>query len=198
VGAARPVLSQPAIGKWTTLTVSTWGGVTSDGIRDYVGPEFEKHTGAKLVFDIGGQGARYNKLLAQKGNQSADVFFGTDETVVGGLRAGVLEPADFMAVPNYGDLYDWSKTVRAADPANHIAGAQIADEMETWFRGRAVDGFLIQPPVLPVGLDDFVELVIPELQNRGLFRTEYEEATLRENLVLPRPANRYVSGESRT
>jgi N-acetyl-S-(2-succino)cysteine monooxygenase len=69
---------------------------------------------------------------------------------------------------------------------------QIVDEMEAWFRGRAVDGFLIQPPVLPVGLDDFVEQVIPELQNRGLFRTEYEGATLRENLGLPRPANQHV------
>ena len=59
-----------------------------------------------------------------------------------------------------------------------------------------MDGFLIQPPVLPVGLDDFVELVIPELQNRGLFRTEYEGATLRQNLGLPRPANRYANGES--
>jgi N-acetyl-S-(2-succino)cysteine monooxygenase len=69
---------------------------------------------------------------------------------------------------------------------------QIADEMEAWFRGRAVDGFLVQPPVLPVGLDDFVEQVIPELQNRGLFRTEYEGATLRENLGLPRPVNQHV------
>src|ERR1700734_3994224 len=83
LGAGRSVLAQPAIGTGTTLTVSTWGGVTSDGIRDYVGPEFEKQTGAKLAFDIGGQGARYNKLLAQKGHQSVDVFFGTDETVVG-------------------------------------------------------------------------------------------------------------------
>jgi FMN-dependent oxidoreductase (nitrilotriacetate monooxygenase family) len=69
---------------------------------------------------------------------------------------------------------------------------QIADEMEAWFQGRAVDGFLVQPPVLPVGLDDFVEQVIPELQNRGLFRTEYEGATLRENLGLPRPANQHL------
>jgi putative spermidine/putrescine transport system substrate-binding protein len=121
VGSTRPALAQPAIGRGTTLTVSTWGGVTSDGIRDYVGPEFEKQTGAKLAFDIGGQGARYNKLLAQKGNQSVDVFFGTDETVVGGLRAGVLQAADLQAVPNYAELYDWSKTVKAADPANQIA-----------------------------------------------------------------------------
>ena len=74
---------------------------------------------------------------------------------------------------------------------------QIADEMETWFRGRAVDGFLIQPPVLPTGLDDFVDMVIPELQNRGLFRTEYEGVTLRENLGPPRPANQYTSGKLR-
>ena len=69
---------------------------------------------------------------------------------------------------------------------------QIVDEMEKWFHARAVDGFLVQPPVLPVGLDDFVDLVIPELQNRGLFRTEYEGATLRENLGLPRPPSRYA------
>jgi N-acetyl-S-(2-succino)cysteine monooxygenase len=68
---------------------------------------------------------------------------------------------------------------------------QIADEMEKWFMARGVDGFLVQPPVLPVGLDDFVDLVIPELQTRGLFRTEYEGTTLREHLGLPRPQSLY-------
>jgi hypothetical protein len=48
--------------------------------------------------------------------------------------------------------------------------------------------------VLPVGLDDFVELVLPELRRRGMFRTEYEGATLRENLGVPMPANRYSAG----
>ena len=47
------------------------------------------------------------------------------------------------------------------------------------------------PPYLPGGLDDFVELVVPELQRRGLFRTEYEGTTLRENLGLQRPQSRY-------
>ncbi len=70
---------------------------------------------------------------------------------------------------------------------------QIADEMESWFKARAVDGFLVQPAVLPGGLDDFCRLVIPELQNRGLFRTGYEGTTLRENLGLPRPASRYAA-----
>ena len=111
----------PAIGKGTTLTVSTWGGITSDGIRDFVGPEFEKLTGATLAFDIGGQGARYNKLLAQKGNQTADVFFGTDEALVGGLRAGVLAPADLASIPHFADLQDWSVTVKAPN-AGQVAG----------------------------------------------------------------------------
>ena len=47
------------------------------------------------------------------------------------------------------------------------------------------------PPWLPGGLDEFVDLVIPELQRRGLFRTEYEASTLRENLGLPRPVNQF-------
>jgi alkanesulfonate monooxygenase len=67
----------------------------------------------------------------------------------------------------------------------------IADEMETWFRRYGVDGFLVHPAYLPGGLDDFVDLVIPELQSRGLFRAEYEGATLRENMGLKRPPSRY-------
>jgi len=51
------------------------------------------------------------------------------------------------------------------------------------------------PPFLPGGLDDFVDLVIPELQRRGLFRGEYEGKTLRDNLGLRRPANRYAQAE---
>lgn len=71
-------------------------------------------------------------------------------------------------------------------------GAQIADQMAEWFLNYGVDGFLIQPSHLPGGLSDFIELVIPELRERGLFRTEYEGPTLRDNLGLPRPRNRYA------
>lgn len=66
----------------------------------------------------------------------------------------------------------------------------VADEMEAWFTQGAADGFNIMPPHLPGGLDDFADLVVPELQRRGLFRTEYEGRTLRENLGLARPVNR--------
>ena len=69
----------------------------------------------------------------------------------------------------------------------------IADQMEEWLETRASDGFNIMFPFLPEGLDDFVDKVVPELQRRGLFRTEYEGATLRENLGLPRPVNRFFA-----
>jgi FMN-dependent oxidoreductase (nitrilotriacetate monooxygenase family) len=67
---------------------------------------------------------------------------------------------------------------------------QVADELESWFTGGAADGFNVMPPTLPGGLDDFVDLVVPELQRRGLFRTEYTGTTLREHYGLARPVHR--------
>src|SRR5271163_1386675 len=69
--------------------------------------------------------------------------------------------------------------------------ATIADQMEAWLTGEACDGFNVMFPYVPGGLDDFVDKVVPELQTRGLFRREYQGATLRENLGLPRPENRF-------
>ncbi|MEX2617298.1 MAG: LLM class flavin-dependent oxidoreductase [Alphaproteobacteria bacterium] len=69
--------------------------------------------------------------------------------------------------------------------------AAIADEMEVWLMEKGSDGFNVMFPYLPAGLDDFVDRVVPELQRRGIFRTAYEGATLRENLGLPRPENRF-------
>ena len=67
----------------------------------------------------------------------------------------------------------------------------VADEMAQWLDQEACDGFNVMFSSLPEGLDQFVDLVVPELQRRGLFKTRYEGATLRENLGLPRPANRF-------
>ena len=69
--------------------------------------------------------------------------------------------------------------------------ATIADQMEEYFHARACDGFNIMFPWVPGGLDEFVDKVVPELQRRGVFRKEYEGKTLRENLGLPRPPNRF-------
>ncbi|AUB35314.1 Flavin-dependent oxidoreductase [Nostoc flagelliforme CCNUN1] len=67
----------------------------------------------------------------------------------------------------------------------------IADEMEQWLTEEGSDGFNIMFPFLPEGLNDFVDKVVPELQRRGIFRQEYEGKTLRENLGLTRPVNRF-------
>ena len=75
--------------------------------------------------------------------------------------------------------------------------AMIADQMEEWLATEACDGFNIMFPYLPGGLDDFVDKVVPELQRRGLFRTEYEGTTLRENLGLPRPENRFFAATAK-
>lgn len=73
-------------------------------------------------------------------------------------------------------------------------GADIADQLEERFVNYGADGFNLMSPVLPGGLIDFVELVLPELRRRGLFRTEYEGRTLRDNLGLKRPTHRLSQG----
>ena len=71
----------------------------------------------------------------------------------------------------------------------------IADQMEEWLETEACDGFNVMFPYLPAGLDDVVDRVVPELQRRGLFRRDYEGKTLRENLGLPRPQNRFFADQ---
>ena len=71
----------------------------------------------------------------------------------------------------------------------------IADQMEQWLHEEGSDGFNVMFPYLPAGLDDFVDKVVPVLQHRGIFRREYEGKTLRENLGLPRPENRFFTKE---
>jgi alkanesulfonate monooxygenase len=72
---------------------------------------------------------------------------------------------------------------------------EIADTMQEWLEIEASDGFNIMFPTVPAGLDDFVELVVPELQRRGIFRREYEGVTLRDHLGLQRPANQFFAAD---
>ena len=65
---------------------------------------------------------------------------------------------------------------------------QVADDVETWFRSGAADGFNVMPDVLPSGFDDFADHLVPELRRRGLFRTDYTGTTLRHHLGLGLPA----------
>jgi len=91
----------------------------------------------------------------------------------------------------------WQLCLLNAGPRGHLltvgTPSQIADVMEHWFNNGAADGFNVMPAWLPGSLTDFVDMVIPELQRRSLFRTEYEGTTLRQNLGLPVPVSRWNS-----
>ena len=88
--------------------------------------------------------------------------------------------------------------LRSTTPKSPFIGTpeQEADTMQAWFEAGAADGFLMPASVLPQGFNDFVDLVLPVLKDRGLFRTEYEHDTLRGNLGLAKPANRYTRENS--
>lgn len=83
--------------------------------------------------------------------------------------------------------------LREATPRTPFIGTpeHVADRIQEWFEGQGADGFIITTD-LPSGFTDFVELVVPILQERGIFRTEYESDTLRGNLGIPFPINRYT------
>jgi FMN-dependent oxidoreductase (nitrilotriacetate monooxygenase family) len=73
----------------------------------------------------------------------------------------------------------------------HGSPKKVADYMEEWFANKACDGFCVLPPYMPGQHTDFCDMVVPELQKRGIFRKEYAGPTLRENLGIPRPESRY-------
>jgi FMN-dependent oxidoreductase (nitrilotriacetate monooxygenase family) len=97
----------------------------------------------------------------------------------------------------------WGRPVTVRDLAGHRAtllqgprfvgtGEQVADQMADWFESGACDGFVLAATHLPGAFEDVVRMVVPELQRRGLFRTEYESTTLRGHLGLQRPSNTRV------
>ncbi|MNX67852.1 putative monooxygenase MoxC [compost metagenome] len=83
--------------------------------------------------------------------------------------------------------------LQSATPRTGFIGTpeQVADKIQTWHEEGAADGFIIHSE-LPSGLSDFVDLVVPILQERGLYRLDYEADTLRGNLEVPIPENRYA------
>lgn len=102
-------------------------------------------------------------------------------------RDRVLELAERERLP----IAELARRVAAGRTGRTIVGTprDVADELQRWEEEGAADGFVIAPPVLPAGLDIFVNTVVPILQDRGLFRKEYEGPTLRDNLGLARPDN---------
>jgi len=120
---ATSTFPKPAIAQGnTTITVSTWGGVTEEGIRKLVQPKFVKLTKASILYDIGGQGARYNKLLAQRASPPADVFFSTDEAVVSAYQQGILVPASRKNIPNAANVAERMMSVKIGTDNSTISG----------------------------------------------------------------------------
>ena len=104
---------------------------------------------------------------------------GQDALVAQGRRESLTVRQLAQRVSGYGGL----KMVGTA--------SEIADTMQDWLETEACDGFNIMFPTVPAGLNDFVDLVVPELQRRGIFRTAYQGTTLRDHLGLARPQNRF-------
>ena len=110
----------------------------------------------------------------------------------------ILDPAKVPAFPVYTLQISEDRDARMLATVRELLGLlaaggghctlvgtpeMISDEIELWLDTGAADGFNLMPPSLPEGLADFVELVIPELQRRGLFRTKYTATTLRGHLT---------------
>ena len=116
----------------------------------------------------------------------------SDETLASmtGLRGFLDRVVDLSGNknPSVNDFIKWSGrgTLREL-PLFTGTPAQVADQMESWFQAEACDGFVLAATHMPGAYQDFVDLVVPELQRRGLFRNEYTEGTLRDNLGFARP-----------
>ena len=113
---------------------------------------------------------------------------GTNPNIRASIVKGIVETKGLTTLR---ELYN---NIAGARGHREIIGTptQVADQLQEWFENEAADGFNIMAPTFPQGFNDIVELVIPELQRRGIFKTEYAGTTLRENLGLKRPVNPYI------
>lgn len=111
-------------------------------------------------------------------------------------QARMGTPVAYTKLAQAGNLTLRQVALRSATSKDHLIAIgtvdQVVDTMERWFKEAGADGFNLLPHTVPGALDDFIDQVVPELRRRGLFRTEYEGTTLRENLGLPVPASRYA------
>jgi FMN-dependent oxidoreductase (nitrilotriacetate monooxygenase family) len=95
-------------------------------------------------------------------------------------RSGKPNPTlkDFVTFSRRGTIHEF--------PVFCGTPSRVADQMQEWFEAEACDGFVLAATHVPGAYEDFVRLVVPELQRRGLFRRDYTGTTLRDNLGLPR------------
>lgn len=123
--ASRRAVAAPNVAKGTVFTVSTWGGTSQAAVKNRIGEEFERATGATIAYDVGILGTRYSKLIAQRANPTADIFFCSDEALASGLAAGVLDPVRKKSLSNLPEVADWSMSVKSPS-ADTVAGVPYA------------------------------------------------------------------------
>ncbi len=119
----------------------------------------EAFTDAEFAAMTGAQGIR-NRVIRETGNRNPTV-------------------RDVIETSGRGTFHD--------HPRVYGSPKDVADQLEAWFTAPACDGFVVAASHVPGAYEDFVRLVVPELQRRGLFHREYEGTTLRENLGMQRP-----------
>jgi len=122
-----------------------------------------------------------------------DAPFPADEAEAAGANSNQSAVHKVVKAARAENLTLRQVALRFATPRSHFTGTpvQVADTLQHWFEARGADGFMVFES-LPGQLEAFVEGVVPILQERGLFRRDYEGTTLRENLALPFPENRYT------
>lgn len=134
--------------------------------------------------------AEFLRLLDLHGRKRSDVRVMAN--VVPWIGATAAQAQDAFGQLNARSLPEFAEK----PPGCNVIGTaiEIADALQGWFESDEIDGFTILPPVMPDDLDAFIDLVVPELRRRGVFRSEYEGATLRAHLALDRP--RYTAPAS--
>ncbi len=126
-------------------------------------------------FDFGSKGIDEPFTAAELDSMSGSQ--GGKDRVVAAIKDRMPSPRDFITITRRGKL-----------PPPWVGSPKdVADKFEEWFTAKACDGFVVGAACVPGSYEDFVTLVVPELQRRGLFQKDYKGATLRENLGLPRP-----------
>lgn len=115
-----------------------------------------------------------------------------DPTEVNGINSIRQTIAEDIAANNWTVREAYKHvTLSVGQPIFKGSPVRIADQMEEWYASGACDGFFVQTPVPPFSFERFVDLVVPELQRRGLYKTGYEGSTLRDHLGLAKPENPY-------
>ena len=126
-------------------------------------------------FDFGAKGIDEPFTKAELDSMSGSQ--GGKDRVLVAIKDRMPSPRDFITITRRGKL----------PPPWVGSPKEVADTFEEWFTKRACDGFVVGAACVPGSYEDFVTLVVPELQRRGLYQKDYKGQTLRENLGLPRP-----------